>query len=573
MTVRPARLNLWGMALFVAFAAAACSLVGPTKSPIDSSPAVTIRAPPTATMEGTPLMFMVSLSPPPSTRLHVSVTLTESGSMLDASPSGTVTIPAGATEATVTAATVDDSEYEPDSAVTIRVIAGAGHTVGQPDSATVTVFDNDDPRGDLRVRITAVSDSAIEGEHAVFILTSSWALPTDLTVMLTSTETGSMLAVPAQTTVKFGAQATEATATIVTVDDSEDELDSTVTVTVIDGPGYVPSTPNSATVIVADNDPEERETEAPIPSTQTIDGEQFCNRTPWVRLAILHMLKRSTTTCIDADPNAVPPVEATHETDITVGQLASITFLRFAEVPPINAAVLREFKRGDFEGLVQLRVLDLTETISSVRGGLAEMGIPLSVLGKIEELALVNNDLISFASIEFFRGLSNLRELDLRINNLVYELPGNPNRPENTAIFEIDPEIWKHLPELRKLWIGSNRILTLPPGFFRHLPMLEQLDMYDMWYEYHPYGFGSQALPAGVFAGLTRLRELDLGHNAIGATEVNDGLFDGLTALQELDLRENPDLRVLPRSVLSLPDGVQIKTDSHVVWPAEDEDR
>ena len=154
---------------------------------------------------------------------------------------------------------------------------------------------------------------------------------------------------------------------------------------------------------------------------------------------------------------------------------------------------------------------------------------------------------------------------------MTYELPGNPNRPEGTVIGTlINSEAWKQLPNLRRLSIGSNRILTLPPGFFRHLTNLEELDMFDMWYEYHPYGFGSQALPAGIFEGLTNLRKLDLGYNAIGSTTVDDGLFDGLTSLEELDLRDNPLLEALPRSVLSLPPGVRILTDPGVAYPAQD---
>ena len=97
--------------------------------------------------------------------------------------------------------------------------------------------------------------------------------------------------------------------------------------------------------------------------------------------------------------------------------------------------------------------------------------------------------------------------------------------------------------------------------------------MYDMWYEYHPYGFGSQALPAGIFEGLTNLRKLDLGYNALGAAPIDDGLFDGLTALEELDLRENPLLTTLPRSVLHLPAGVTVLTDANVTWPTRDGNR
>ena len=306
----------------------------------------------------------------------------------------------------------------------------------------------------------------------------------------------------------------------------------------------------------------------------TIDARQFCGRTSAVRRAILAAVQGATATCIEADPNAVPPIDASYETNITESQLARISSLNLSEPSVEVLSSIREFKPGDFDGLTGLRVMNLSESLSSTaKNGLAQMGVPLSVLGRLEKLYVVNNDLIRFESSDFFRGLSNLRELDITINNLVYELPGNPNRPEGTCVGQIDPEVWKPLANLRKLKIGSNRILTLSQGFFSHLTKLEELDMYDMWYEYHPYGFGSQALPAGIFEGLTNLRKLDLGYNAIGATTVDDGLFDGLRSLEELDLRENPLLEVLPKSVLNLPSGVTILTDPGVEWPVQEENR
>ena len=108
----------------------------------------------------------------------------------------------------------------------------------------------------------------------------------------------------------------------------------------------------------------------------------------------------------------------------------------------------------------------------------------------------------------------------------------------------------------------------LPRGFFSYLTKLEVLDMYDMWYEYHPYGFGSQALPGGIFEGLTNVRELNLGYNALGAAPIDDGLFDGLSGLEELELRDNPLLKTLPRCVHDLPAGVVVRTDPGVIWPS-----
>ena len=307
----------------------------------------------------------------------------------------------------------------------------------------------------------------------------------------------------------------------------------------------------------------------------TIDARQFCSRTSAVRRAILAAVQGATATCIEADSNAVPPIDASYETNITENQLARISSLYFALARPLGVLDdVHEFKPGDFDGLTGLREMNLWNSLSpTVRKGLAQIGVPLDVLGRLEKLSLSNNNLIRIESSDFFRGLSNLRELDITINNLVYELPGNPNRPEGTSVEQIDPEVWKRLENLRKLRIGSNRILTLSQGFFSHLTKLEELNMFDMWYEYHPYGFGSQALPAGIFEGLTNLRKLDLGYNAIGATTVDDGLFDGLTSLEELDLRENPLLAILPKSVLNLPSGVTILTDPGVEWPVQEENR
>ena len=301
----------------------------------------------------------------------------------------------------------------------------------------------------------------------------------------------------------------------------------------------------------------------------TIDARQFCERSLLVRTVILEAVPGARATCEPGDPDAVPPVPARYETTLTDAQFASIRSLNLAARTFHRPFMLLwKFMPGDLDGLTGVRSLNVSENRFSEH---ALPGAPRWFLAQLEVLYIPNMTLNRITDADFFEGLTNLRELDLQRNNLVYELPGNPDRPEPTTAVGplINPEAWRRLPNLRKLKIGSNRILTLPRGFFRHLNRLEELDMFDMWYEHHPYGFGSQALPAGIFEGLERLRKLDLGYNAIGAAPVDDGLFNGLSAIREIDLTRNPLLRRLPRGVLDLPDGVVIRTDPGVLWPDE----
>jgi hypothetical protein len=54
-----------------------------------------------------------------------------------------VFIPAGAATASLTVVALDDGSRESGESVTLQVVGGAGYTVGSPNSATVTIVDND----------------------------------------------------------------------------------------------------------------------------------------------------------------------------------------------------------------------------------------------------------------------------------------------------------------------------------------------------------------------------------------------------------------------------------------------
>ena len=289
----------------------------------------------------------------------------------------------------------------------------------------------------------------------------------------------------------------------------------------------------------------------------TIDARQFCGRSASVRRAILDAVSGSSATC---DPD-----NDTYQTTLTSAQLAAIQELDFS----YQNNSMGDFQSGDLNGLTGINAVICSANCFFSSKESALPGAPSWFLAQLNNLYLNDINLSEITNANFFQGLTNLHVLNVTTNNMTYEPAGNPNRPEGTKVGEkINSEAWRHLPNLRTLKIGSNRILTLPRGFFSHLTKLEVLDMYDMWYEYHPYGFGSQALPAGVFEGLSNLRRLDLGYNALGLADVDDGLFDGLTSIEEIDLRDNPLLRKLPRSVLNLPSGVNIRTDSGVIRPS-----
>ena len=95
--------------------------------------------------EGTDAAFTLSRTGSTTAALTVTVTVSETGSVLkDAStvPSS-VTFDAGAATATLALATNDDDTDDDDGTVTVTLGADTGYTVGDPGAATVAVSDND----------------------------------------------------------------------------------------------------------------------------------------------------------------------------------------------------------------------------------------------------------------------------------------------------------------------------------------------------------------------------------------------------------------------------------------------
>ncbi len=117
---------------------------------VPDAPTITIAAGTSPVAEGTPAVFTLSRAGSTTVALTVNVTVSEAGGdMVAASNEGarTVTFLANAANATLSIATVSDSDAEANSVVTATVAADtaspASYSVGAPGSAMVTVRDDD----------------------------------------------------------------------------------------------------------------------------------------------------------------------------------------------------------------------------------------------------------------------------------------------------------------------------------------------------------------------------------------------------------------------------------------------
>ena len=114
----------------------------------DDSPAVAFASSASRAGEGAGTHDVtVNLSSAPDTTLAVPYTVT--GTALSGTDytalSGTLTVPAAATTATVPVALLDDTAREGDETVVLTLAAGTTHTVGARDTHTLTIADNDTP--------------------------------------------------------------------------------------------------------------------------------------------------------------------------------------------------------------------------------------------------------------------------------------------------------------------------------------------------------------------------------------------------------------------------------------------
>ena len=233
---------------------AATVVISDNDDPPATTPEISIAAGSDVTEGGT-ASFIITASPTPQAALSVSVTVSQSGDYGASTGLQTVSIPTSGSY-TLTVATSDDSNDEADGSVTATLNSGTGYTVSSSNgAATVAVVDDDDPPTTTPEISIAAGNSVTEGSDATFTISASPAPTAGLAVSVTVSQSGDFASSTGAQTVTIPT-AGSYTLTVATTNDSADEADGTVTVTVNPGTGYTVSTSNgAATVAVSDDDP------------------------------------------------------------------------------------------------------------------------------------------------------------------------------------------------------------------------------------------------------------------------------------------------------------------------------
>ena len=235
-----------------------------------------------AVTEGTAASFTVSASPSASGTITVKYTVTQSGDFVASGNLNAKTVSLSGGSATITVATVGDTNDEASGSVTVTLNAGTGYTLGSTKTATVTVNDDDDPPPATPVVSITAGSAVAEGTVASFTLSASPAPGSAVTLKYTVTQSGLFVASGDLSTQTVSMGTGSGTITVPTVDDSLDEANGSVTVTLNSGTGYsVHNSDGAATVTVTDDDV----TEVSFGTATSSDAEGSGTKTVRVNLS------------------------------------------------------------------------------------------------------------------------------------------------------------------------------------------------------------------------------------------------------------------------------------------------
>ncbi|MGN7838490.1 putative Ig domain-containing protein [Stenotrophomonas sp. 22385] len=166
----------------------------------------------------------------------------------------TLTIPAGATTATLTIDPVADGVVEANETVILTVGTGSGYTVGTPSSATGTILNDDVPVASISVSPASVNEDS--GTALVYTVSLDQAPLAPVSIAFTvggSATSGSDYAA-VSSPLLIAAGATSGSIMVMPIADANIEGNETVTIALGSGAGYTLGAPTVATGTIIDDD-------------------------------------------------------------------------------------------------------------------------------------------------------------------------------------------------------------------------------------------------------------------------------------------------------------------------------
>ena len=205
--------------------------------------------------EGETATFTFNLDKSSITPITVNIRMSDSGNFTLSAFTTTIQIPADSTTQTFEVVIMDDNiaNNGDESWLATTIVAGAGYEFARNPSVRINIIDNEPI-----MSIVASTASIVEGGDAIFNINTTATLETEQTIQVKVSQTGDFLTNGAETaTTRLRANETQATLSLSTENDNEDELTGTIRAQLMTHSNLIVSSDSSlssAEMAVNDND-------------------------------------------------------------------------------------------------------------------------------------------------------------------------------------------------------------------------------------------------------------------------------------------------------------------------------